>query len=970
MSETGWQQNTTAAAADWARIKSMLYEVLEAPKSQRIARAHKLCAAHPHLLDELLALLAQDEAEDVAIDQPAVRLSDSTPEQIGRYHVIRQLGQGGMSSVYLAQSDEPNAPQVAIKTLRASAHTQHLAERLERERQVLANLDHPHIAKLLEGGRDHNGQPFLVMPYIEGQQLDQYCDQNRLSIAQRVALFIKICEAVHSAHAKLILHRDLKPSNILIDSDGEPHLLDFGIAKLLQPTSDANTPLTATHMRPMTPAYAAPEQVRDEPLTTLTDVYALGLVLYELLIGQQAQAVLQPHFAHLLDVIALQQPLSFRQHFTQADQQDSHWQDIAQKRDTHTKGLRKHLCGDLQAIVTKAIRKEPEARYASAKALADDLRRYLNGDPVSAVQGQLGYVVAKFAVKYRAQLLLSGALVLLLGLLSFGLWQSKLDQRQRQQQRQAMTQFMLSLLSIDPSPKPSAFSTITRSQQLATPLLDLAEQRLETLQNQQPAQRAQLLRTLGKVYQNRGQENKAAIHLYDALEIQKNLPSPQPSEELQTRMSLLQHCFSLGAIDEGFEHVARIHELLAQLPKAAWQLRAQALLAELEFRQESLFFWRGKEAEMQACQQQLEKLFSEPERQQQAIYIEFQRLSLNSCMMTNSLRDCLAIGERALELGRQKFGVDHLINAQIESNIALLYLDMAREEQALFHLNNALPIIQERLGSDHPKLGFLYFFEGLILMRMGEHDKAQPILERANQIISRTDMRQNYHKLSTLYFLSYTLMNEGLDQAAAPLLQQGMAILDMRPQYQAMASGFHMLYARLLMKEQRISEAKEHYETAMAQRLSELGTNHYLTGYAYVGMAQYHLAVDQVEPAKKLLHQSIDIGIEQGIRSIRMRWVGVQVLLQIADSEQDWPEAVRLLELILPETAQSMGHDHPQVVTIHLIKTDYLLKQDKLAEAKASFAAAKASIGPNTNLSNAVQQEIQRLQQVLNPSGT
>ena len=275
-------------AEQWPRIKELLDQSIALDPSERAAFLDRACSSEAEVRREVESLLAShDEAGTAFLKKPAIDLNREAPERAGRrigaYQLIQQIGQGGMGEVYRAmRADGQYTKEVAVKLIRGGFDSASIQERFRNERQILASLDHPNIARLLDGGTTEDGVPYLVMELIEGIPIDAYCDDHDLDVTERLRLFTQVCAAVQFAHQRLVIHRDIKPGNILVTADGVPKLLDFGIAKILDPTSGAE----ATMARPMTPEYASPEQIRGEPITTASDVYSLGVVLYRLLTGR------------------------------------------------------------------------------------------------------------------------------------------------------------------------------------------------------------------------------------------------------------------------------------------------------------------------------------------------------------------------------------------------------------------------------------------------------------------------------------------------------------------------------------------------------------------------------------------------------------------------------------------------------------------------------------------------------------
>ncbi len=326
--------------------------------------------------------------------------------RVGPYEVLRELGRGGMGVVYLAaRADEQFRKRVAIKVIKTGPDEEGVIRRFRRERQILASLDHPNVARLLDGGATGDGRPYFVMEYIEGHPLHEYCDRHRLSIVDRLKVFQQVCSAVAYAHRNLIVHRDLKPSNIIVTADGIPRLLDFGIAKLLNPELSAETP-TVTGLA-LTPEYASPEQARGDVVTTASDVYSLGVLLYELLTGHRPYRLKTRLPMEVLKAVCEQEPERPSTIVRQAeDTTDGSRavvitpEGVSRARDLTPDRLGRRLRGDLDNIVLMALRKEPLRRYASAEALSEDLRRYLEGLPVKARKGTSAYRAGKYVKRH------------------------------------------------------------------------------------------------------------------------------------------------------------------------------------------------------------------------------------------------------------------------------------------------------------------------------------------------------------------------------------------------------------------------------------------------------------------------------------------------------------------------------------------------------------------------------------------
>ena len=418
------------------RIEAVFHEALAAREEVREELIRSQCGGDAALIEEVRSLLEACQAEERVT---ALRLQEPqngegnhpAHQRVGPYEIDRLLGRGGMGAVYLAhRADGQFEQKVAIKLIDLPLATALFRERFRQERQILAELQHPFIARLLGGGVTAGGDPYLVMEYVDGVPIHRFCEERRLSTPERLALFMRVCEAVQFAHQNFIVHRDLKPDNILVAEDGSPRLLDFGTAKLLSPSLvRPGGELTREGCQSFTPQYASPEQVLGNPITTASDTYSLGVLLYLLLTGTQPYELKEMTTAEMLRVICEEAP----------------------RRPSQAAGSNKRLDADLEAILLKALRKEPRERYLTAEQMASDVRAYLEGQPVGARQGTLRYRASKFIRRNRLALAGTAALaVTLIAGVAGVLWQAKVanEERRKAEARSAdLRQLSNSLLS-------------------------------------------------------------------------------------------------------------------------------------------------------------------------------------------------------------------------------------------------------------------------------------------------------------------------------------------------------------------------------------------------------------------------------------------------------------------------------------------------------------------------------------------
>jgi serine/threonine protein kinase/tetratricopeptide (TPR) repeat protein len=438
---------TAVTPERYARLKELVANALELPAAGRRAGLERVCAGDAALFAEALALLdAHARAEGGAFlagsAVEALEREEAPPgRRIGPYLVEGELGRGGSGVVLRAvRADDAYRKAVAIKLVPEAGVSDVARQRFLDERQILAGLDHPNIARLLDGGETDDGLPYLVMELVSGERIDVFCDERRLVVADRVRLFTAVAAAVHHAHRNLVVHRDLKPANVLVTADGVPKLLDFGIARLRDPAAAGDAVPTVTALRAMTPEYASPEQVRGEPLTVATDVYSLGVLLYELLTGHRPYRVKGDGPAPMLAAVCDQEAEVPSDAVTRREERTDGGrtitvdpEEIGRVRGLTSGALRRQLQGDLDTIVLKALRKEPGQRYGSAEAFADDLRRFLEGKPVLARRPSLTYRATKFVRRNPgAVAAMVLAAVALVGGVGATAWQARRAEVQRQ----------------------------------------------------------------------------------------------------------------------------------------------------------------------------------------------------------------------------------------------------------------------------------------------------------------------------------------------------------------------------------------------------------------------------------------------------------------------------------------------------------------------------------------------------------
>jgi serine/threonine-protein kinase len=794
------------------RIDALLDELLDGPVSERRARIGQLCGPDEELCAELERLVRADEHAAGILDRPALSLAAAlardpspldddaadypptttadgvdhsfgvgvTPEarRLGPYRIVRAIGRGGMGRVYLAVRDDAQFERrVAIKVFdqdySATAIGRFLAER-----QILASLEHAHIARLLDGGTTPTGRPYFVMEYVPGEPLDRYCDLHALSIEDRLRLMCKVAMAVQHAHRNLVVHRDLKPSNILVTFDGEPRLLDFGIAKLLDPDAEHASPTTRDGERMMTPEYASPEQLDGQPVTTAVDVYALGLILYELLTGHRPQRREGLRFGELEELILSRDPVPPSVAVLTPAPGGVTPERIARARGASPWLLHRKLRGDLDRIVLMALRKEPARRYVSAEQFAADIGRFLDDDPVIARGDATAYRMKKFIVRHWMGVAASvAALLLVVGYALTITVQDKkirlaLDQARLEAERaEQVTSFTMELF--DPGARGAGPAA------LAPSILARSEERARRLDGQ-PAAQAEMLDVIGRVHQRLGD--------YAAAE-----------ESFDRALALRRRTFGdrHAATAESMQHLAT---LLASRGRYA---RADSLYREALGVQVALFGERHPKVAR----------------------------TIDGLGLLEQNRGNYAPAEslfrRALDIRRSLLGPVHPDVAQSLGNLAvqLALQDRRAESEALFR--QGLAMRRRLYGEEHTEVATAMSALGLFYFQGGDLAGADSLYRGALAMRRRFLGEQHPDVAQSLGLLAALLRKRGQLAAAESLYTSAIAMArqslgDDHPDVAHARNGL----ALVLRDEGRLAQAESLYRVVLETRRRTLGPEH------------------------------------------------------------------------------------------------------------------------------------------------
>ena len=687
------------------RIRTLFEEALERTPEDRSAFLGQVTGDDRELRAEVEALLAA-HTETGETFSPAlleqIGLGDAgdgavAGVQVGPYELFRRIGIGGMGAVYEAvRADDQYRKRVAIKLLKLGAPGELAIRRLRFERQILANLDHPNIAALLDGGVTDHGHPYLVMEYVEGSPITVYCDDRQLGLHARVALFFQVCAAVRHAHQQLVVHRDLKPANIFVTEDGRVKLLDFGIAKLLRDPEPGETPpATFGTALAFTPDYASPEQVRGQAVGTAADIYALGVVLFELLTGRRPFALGGLPQADAARVICE----------TPAPRPSTVAEAAAARGERSAKRLRARLAGDLDAIVSTALRKEPERRYGSVEQFAADLERWSNGHPVLARPDRFGYRAAKFIGRRRLELAAAGlvAVTLLGGVVTTARQAARAEAERAR--TGAINEFLLTMLGAADPGSLGPDATVRA-------VLDSAALRADALADQ-PDLEAEVRVAIGRTYLGLGEYPLAREHLLRALELRR---AAAPAGDRATALVL-------GA-------VARTHESAGDY--ATGDSLHQAALA--------MFLARasGDDRELGAMLSNAAQSrhnigdLDEAERLQRAAIAARERIngpadpelvvSFNNLALVMLDRGDLAAADslqaQAVATARLAHGERHPVLAAALGNYAGVLDRRGRFHEADSVLQLTLALRRDLLGTEHPDYAWTLFNHAQILAKL------------------------------------------------------------------------------------------------------------------------------------------------------------------------------------------------------------------------------------------------------------
>jgi serine/threonine protein kinase/tetratricopeptide (TPR) repeat protein len=889
----------------WQQIQSLFQELVDMDGAARAAHLDKSCGNDADLRVSVQSLLTLDGAgEDPllnAIGAAAESLLEDHRDRligtrVGPYRVVSILGYGGMSTVYRGERDDSQYHQtVAIKVLQHAAVHPRLRSRLHSERHILATLDNPSIARLIDSGDLEDGTPYLVMEFVDGESIDVYCDSRTLFIRERIELFIAVCGAVHYAHRNLIVHRDIKASNIFVTEEGAPKLLDFGIAKLLAPESLSHTlPVTRLQERILTPENAAPEQVLGRPITTATDTYSLGVLLYLLLTGRSPYRLLSYSQLQLERAICMDDPTRPSQMVVSKlkGESDSDRSRITDRRGLSPQRLRARLSGDLDAIVGMAMRKEPDRRYTSVEALAEDLRRHLAGQPVRARQGDWRYNTAKFLRRNLLPVVATASLFVGLVIIAgVTLWQNhrigiaRDATAQERDRAQQVSAFMVDVFSrADPF-------TAQGREDTAKDLLAQGAEKIKANVNLQPEVRAQLLESIGLADRRQGLSETAIPLFEQAVNIRREA-RPVDNRTLAAALANLAQAQTDSGRFVGAEENIQQALYLSQSGDAPPSAETADIL--FQYGHYSLNVKSDPERASNLFSKALGIYRSVPGDQHLAIAStlialaapamwsgdfviaeQYQREGMNLLRSTVSHNypdyasaleglgyiltergkydEAEQVLNEALQIERGDFGADNQRVAHIEANLGTIYQREGNPVRAMAVTEDALRIITTRLGPIHYQVG--YYLDALANLNLiaGNLSAAENHAKQALAIYAQSLPARHLYVAATRHLIGEVFLRRG-QFAAAEIELRAALDLDL-----SLAGPGNWRVARtqaslgwLLISENKVAEGEPILVAAQKQLLTTLGPQHPEVMLAASRLAEFYSAHHR-EAAVKIL---------------------------------------------------------------------------------------------------------------------
>lgn len=812
----------------WCKIEDLFEKASNLSPDERISYLKNECGNDSEIFDEVVSLLEADDNIHPVLNKKASDLINIehklnfVGQQIGSYKIVEEIASGGMGTVFLAErSDGVFEQKVALKIIKPGLSTISIIRRFQNERQILANLQHPNIARLFDGGVTDDRRPFFTMEYVEGIPIDEYCDENKLNINERLDLFKKVCETIQYAHNNLVIHRDLKPSNILIQKNGEIKLLDFGIAKVLSAESENEDlpTITQTEIHLMTPEYSSPEQIRNSKISVSTDIYSLGLVLYKLLSGKSAHDFQSRTFNEFEKVICDQQIIKPSTIINNSISESK----VFENRKVQPEKLRKILNGDLDNICLMALRKEPERRYASVEMFAFDIQRYLDDLPILARKESITYSARKFIIRHKTAVIANIALFFIInGLILFYTIQLK-EQRDKAnleaKKAEQVASFLQDLFLVS-DPNESLGKTIT-----ARELLDKGASKLKISLDEEVEVKSQLLNTIGKVYTNLGLYNSAE-EIFLILRENKDLPLVDKSTYVETLINLaIVYRFegkydSAGVMlknirnnrDNYFENnsplLAKLYNNLggyyyetAQFDSSDYYYKKAVLLirnsygsrsielADVMYNLGVLEFDSGNLSKSDSLYRKSLELYTELRGELDAKTATAQNELASVLRYTGKFDEAEVLYNKALETRIKIFGDNHPDVAHTLNHLSRLYYNQEQYEKAEPLVRKSLEIRENLYDSTHPEISASKSSLAGTLMGLNKYEEAEKYYRSAYEASLKKFGKTHHYTPALLSNIGYALMEQQKYDEAENAMLSALEMLDnlgsYRPTYKS-----------------------------------------------------------------------------------------------------------------------------------------------------------------------------------------
>jgi len=749
-------------------IRDLLDRALAKNREDRLQNLDEFIEA---LGGSVAPVLGQPTSERPTVQERVV--AHAPGDAIGPYRLLERVGVGGMGEVWKADQQEPFRRRVALKIVKAGMDSEEVVSRFEAERQALALMDHPCIAKVHDAGTTALGRPYFVMEFVQGIPITEYCDKHNLSTKKRLELFIQLCEGVQHAHQKAVIHRDLKPSNVLvteIDDEAVPKIIDFGVAKATsQPLTD-NAMHTFVGQLIGTPEYMSPEQAElsSEDIDTRSDIYSLGALLYELMSGElpfDSQELRGAGFDGLRKKIREEDPLAPSRRLTTV----SGTRTTVTGRSIDVKALSRELQGDIDWIIMKAIAKDRTHRYASASDLAEDIRRHLRNEPVLASPPTAVYKLKKFVIRHRVGVAAAALVVvaLILGITgtTVGLYRAVKAERTAKDEAEAasqVSQFLEGLFSVS-DPGEARGNSVT-----AREILDQGADKIEKELEDQPVVRARLMVTTGRVYRRLGLYSQARDLLKRALDLRRNVPGERGLDVAEAELELAWLYAAEGNYDDAlnlYQDALSLQESIlgAETPQAAKTMSSIADVYKQARRYDEALAMHEKALAIR------EKTLG-PDDPEVSNSLNL----LGNLYMTMGKPGSIPLYERALKIREKAFGEDHPKVAVVLQNLANVYWQMGDLKTATEYNNRALAIQEKVLGPEHPDLAFALTNTANLLAASGDYAGAQKVHERALAIRKKYLAPDNPDLADTLYNLACVSALQGHRDEAYRYLREAV----------------------------------------------------------------------------------------------------------------------------------------------------------------------------------------------------